>query len=200
VCVRPIVVIRYRIETRDPGAAAAVTEEQEDQMGAHSATGHGSTRTVTAAAGLAAALVTTAATGLLTGGTAFATDGWDAHGSGHSHSHGSDSGWDAERTSDSDRGLASQTWCDALGDVDLGDDYSCDGSSDDSGDDDAATASSAAATSSRAAATSSHAVAATSPAPAPAPRPTSSVPDHPTVQPIVAPPSGRRVVPISSRM
>jgi hypothetical protein len=193
VCVRPIVVIRYPIETRDPGAAAAVTEEQEDQMGAHSATGHGSTRTVTAAAGLAAALVTTAATGLLTGGTAFATDGWDAHGSGHSHRHGSDSGWDAERTSDSDRGLASQTWCDALGDVDLGDDYSCDGSSDDSGDDDAATASSAAATSSRAAAP-------TSPAPAPAPRPTSSVPDHPTVQPIVAPPSGRRVVPISSRM
>jgi hypothetical protein len=160
-------------------------------MGAHSATGHGSARTVTAAAGLAAALVTTAATGLLTGGTAFATDGWDAHGSGHSHGHGSDSGRDSDGTWDSGRGGASQTWCDALGDVDLGDDYACDGSSDASGDD---------ATAPHAAATTSNAAATMSPAPAPAPRRTSSVPDHPTVQPIVAPASGRRVVPISSRM
>ena len=169
-------------------------------MGAHSAGGQGSARTVTAAAGLAAALVTSAATGLLTGGTAFATDGWDAHGSGHSHGHGhgSGSGWDSDGTSDADRGVASQTWCDALGDVDLGDDYSCDGSSDASEDDDA-TSSHAAATTSHAAATTRPA-ATTSPASAPAPRPASSVPDHPTVQAIVAPPSGRKVVPISSRM
>jgi hypothetical protein len=160
-------------------------------MGAHSAAGHGSRRTVTATAGLAAALVTTAATGLLTGGTALATDGSGHDGSGHSHSHGSaggqDTGWDAdgEQGVDADGGLDAQAWCDVLGDVDLGDRSACassDGSSDASGSGDSATAAVAKPA---------------APAPAPKPRPTSSVPDHPTIQPIVAPASGRRVVPIA---
>jgi hypothetical protein len=169
-------------------------------MGAHSAAGHGSRRTVTATAGLAAALVTTAATGLLTGGTALATDGWDdsgGHGgSGHSHGHGHSShargGADSDAATAAASGVTAQAWCDVMDDVDLGDDYSCtsdDGSSDDGSSDasaDAATASTAAATTPAPA------------TPAPRPRPTSSVPDHPTIQPIVAPPSGRKVVPIAA--
>jgi hypothetical protein len=166
-------------------------------MGAHSAAGPGSRRTITATAGLAAALVTTAATGLLTGGTALATDGSGHGGSGHAHSHGHgssgdwDTGWntgwdsDGEQGPDADGGLGAQAWCDVLGDVDLGDRSACaadGGSSDASGPGDSA----------------ANAAATTAPAaPAPKPRPTSSVPDHPTIQPIVAPASGRRVVPIA---
>jgi hypothetical protein len=172
-------------------------------MGAHSAAGHGSRRTVTAAAGLTAALVTTAATGLLTGGTALATDGSGHGGSGHSHGHGSRSsggwatGWDSGAEQASDRGRTAQAWCDVLGDVDLGDGSACasdDGSSDASGHDNDSSDDSShdATTVSQAAATPAPA------APAPKPRPTSSVPDHPTVQPIVAPASGRKVVPIAS--
>lgn len=161
-------------------------------MGAHSAAGPGSRRTVTATAGLAAALVTTAATGLVTGGTALATDGSGHGGSSHSHGRGSSAGWDTGWDSEGEQGVetaggpAAQAWCDVLGDVDLGDRSACaaaDGSSDASGSADSAT----------------HAAARTKPAaPAPKPRPTSSVPDHPTIQPIVAPASGRRVVPIAA--
>jgi hypothetical protein len=179
-------------------------------MGAHSAAGHGSRRTVTATAGLAAALVTTAATGLLTGGTALATDGWDGSGghggSGHSHGHGHSShtraGAGSDGASTAGSGLGAQAWCDVMGDVDLGDDYSCasdDGSSDASADD--ATASTATASTTTASTTTASTAAAATPAPAtpaPKPRPTSSVPDHPTIQPIVAPPSGRKVVPIAA--
>jgi hypothetical protein len=170
-------------------------------MGAHSAAGHGSRRTVTATAGVAAALLTTAATGLLTGGTALATDGWDGSGSsadhggsGHAHGHGHSShpqaGRDSDSASTAGSGLAAQAWCDVMGDVDLGDGYSCasDGPSDGSGSADDTTADDA---------TASNAAATAPAAPAPKPRPTSSVPDHPTVQPIVAPPSGRKVVPIA---
>ncbi len=171
-------------------------------MGAHTAVGPGSRRTATAAAGMAVALVTTAATGLLTGGTALATDG-SGHGgsglggSGHSPSDGSrssggwDTGWDSDAEQASERGGAVPAWCDVLGDVDLGDRSACasdDGSSDGSGygsSDGMATANQAAATPAPA-------------APTPKPRATSSVPDHPTVQPIVAPASGRKVVPIAS--
>ena len=165
-------------------------------MGAHSAAGHGSRRTGTATAGLAGVLATTAATGLLTGGTALATDGWDGSGghggSGHSHghghaSHGRGSG-DSDAASTAGSGLAAQAWCDVMGDADLGDDYSCtaDDDSSTSGSADDATVATAAATSPVPA------------APAPRPRPTSSVPDHPTIQPIVAPSSGRKVVPIAT--
>ena len=168
-------------------------------MGAHSATGHGPRRTVTATAGLAAALVTTAATGLLTGGTALATGGGEGsggHGWGHSHGHGHSSRTEAETdpASTAGSGLAAQAWCDVMGDVDLGDGYSCT-SDDGSSDDDAAASTVTAST-----ATASTA-AATTPAPAnpaPTPRRTSSVPDHPTIQPIVAPPGGRAVVPIAA--
>jgi hypothetical protein len=164
-------------------------------MGAHSLAGTGSRRTATATAGLAVALLTTAATGLLTGGTALATEahGGSGHG-GSGHAHGHSDGWDddAERTADPAEGFSAQDWCDVLGNVDLGDQDACDGSSGDgsSGDGssfDAATARTAAATPAPA-------------APAPQPRPTSSVPDHPTVQPIVAPSGGARVVPIASGM
>jgi hypothetical protein len=168
-------------------------------MGAHSTVGYGSGRTVTATAGMAAVLVTTAATGLLTGGTALATDGSGHGGSGHSQGHGhrsssgSDTGWDSDAEQASERGRTAQAWCDVLGDVDLGDGSACasgDGSSDAYGSggdssDDATTASQVAASPAPA-------------APAPKPRPTSSVPDHPTIQPIVAPASGRKVVPIAS--
>ena len=186
---RPIGDIRNPIETSEPGTADVVPEEQEDTMGAHSATGHRSARTVTAAAGLAAALVTTAATGLLTGGTALATDG-SGHGSGHggsgqSHDHGSRSsdGWD---TGDVGSGLAAQTWCDVMGDIGSGDDDACVAGDPSGADASGATVSNAAVTAVPAA------------APAPRPRPTSSVPDHPTIQPIVAPPGGRKVVPITA--
>jgi hypothetical protein len=157
-------------------------------MGAHSAVGPGPTRAVTTAAGLAAALATTAATGLLTGGTALATDGSGT--AGHAHGHG----WGSSDERDTDGGRtapnvasATQAWCDVFGDDDRGDDgFSCDpgdGSSDDSGPaGDAATAA--------------------APTTPPAPHARSSVPDHPTVQPIVAPPAsasaGKRVVPIAA--
>ena len=165
-------------------------------MGAHSATGHGPRRTVTATAGLAAALVTTAATGLLTGGTALATGGGEGsggHGWGHSHGHGHSSRTEADTdpASTAGSGLAAQAWCDVMGDVDLGDGYSCtsdDGSSADSGSADGAGSAHGA----------SDASAPAPAAPAPTPRPTSSVPDHPTIQPIVAPPGGRKVVPIAA--
>jgi len=172
-------------------------------MGAHSATGHGPRRTVTATAGLAAALVTTAATGLLTGGTALATGGGEGsggHGWGHSHGHGHSSRTEAETdpASTAGSGLAAQAWCDVMGDVDLGDGYSC--TSDDGSSDDAAASTATASTATASTATASTA-AATTPAPAnpaPTPRRTSSVPDHPTIQPIVAPPGGRAVVPIAA--
>jgi hypothetical protein len=172
-------------------------------MGAHSATGHRSARTATAAAGLAAALVTTAATGLLTGGTALATDGSGHGGSGHgghSRGHGArssdgwDTGWD---TDDAGSGLAAQTWCDVMGDIGSGGDDACaSGDPSDASGSDASGAAVSGATVSNAAAPAAAAPA--SAAPAPRPRPTSSVPDHPTIQPIVAPSGGRKVVPIAA--
>ncbi|HEY2224762.1 hypothetical protein [Actinomycetospora sp.] len=104
-------------------------------MGAHTAPGHHPGRTATATAGVAVALVTTA-TGVLTGGTALASEGHAGSGhSGHSHD-GQDSRSDhgdfqdaATERVDGAHGFAQQTLCDVLGDVDLG--GSC--SSDDGG-------------------------------------------------------------------
>jgi hypothetical protein len=102
-------------------------------MGAHSAPGQLRGSTLTAATGVAAALVTTGATGVLTGGTALATDD-----SGHGHSHGGHSRshghQQVDRDDDSADALASQTLCDVLGDVPLGVGASCPGSGEGSSD------------------------------------------------------------------
>src|ERR1700759_3832889 len=87
-------------------------------MGAHSAAGHVPARTVTAAAGLAAALVTTATTGVLVGGTALASEGSGGSGShggsGHSHGHDGSRGDDDYSEQAADPGLAGQTLCDVF--------------------------------------------------------------------------------------
>lgn len=150
-------------------------------MGAHSVDGHLPVRTVTAAAGMAAALVTTAATGLLTGGTALATDGSDGpgHGHGHRHHHAAD-----DRGGEADA-LASQTLCDVLGDVPLGVGMSCSsGSSDASGDaDSSGPGDDGPAPADPGASTGVQQVSAPAPA-APKPRPTSKVPAQSQLLPI----------------
>jgi hypothetical protein len=192
-------------------------------MGAHSASGHLPVRAATATAGIAAAVVTTATTGLLAGGTAFATDGHG--GSGHSHDGGhSGSGShgtqrvDEEQASDGAPGFAEQTLCDVLGDVDLGGNGSC--SSDDGGYSSHRSSSHQASAQQDAGGTQDDSDGDTdggsgllgsafpgghggapdqasapqpAPAPMPAPRPTSSVPDKPTVQPITAAPSTSKI-------
>ena len=185
-------------------------------MGAHSVPGHHPGRAATVTAGVAAALVTTATTGMLTGGTALASDG--DGGSGHHHHHGEKSrshGADAEQTSESADGFAQQTLCDVLGDVDLGGHGSC--SSDDgdtprhSGSDDSDTDADDDQASGLFGSTfpgqgggeqtsSSGSHAAPAPAPEPAPKPTSSVPDRPTVQPIVAQPAGAAPAPAAPQV
>lgn len=144
-------------------------------MGAHSVPGHHPGRTLTAAAGVAAALVTTATTGLLTGGTALATDG-PGHGHAHGHSHRHQDADDSDYQDDSANTLASQTLCDMLGDVPVGAPCpattSGDGSS--SGQDQQSGPSS-----DQHVQVASVQQASASPAPAPAPKPTSAVPAEP---------------------
>ncbi|MCD2193791.1 hypothetical protein LQ327_10430 [Actinomycetospora endophytica] len=204
-------------------------------MGAHSASGHHPVRTATATAGVAAALVTTA-TGVLSGGTALASE---SHGSsGHTHEgHGSHSDrggfWGSDddiADADPGSGFAQQTLCDVLDGVDLGNCSSGGGhsshakSSDDSGSSDSPDGVSGNDTppssgllgsafpgqsgeqpkpSSSQASPQSSAPAAQ--APKPAPKPTSSVPNRSTVQPITGPSSGagqappaKQVVPIAN--
>ena len=181
-------------------------------MGAHSASGHLPGSRITATAGIAAAVVTTATTGVLAGGTAFATDGHG--GSGHSHAgeRASSEHHGAEQASSASAGFAEQTLCDVLGDVDLGGNGSC--SSDDGGtqqpssdrsdgndgsDGDSA-ASSPGLFGSRSPDRSGQQTSAPDSAPQAAPtsrpasRPTSSVPDKPTVQPITAAPSTSKIM------
>lgn len=186
-------------------------------MGAHTAPGHQLGRTATATAGVAAALVTTATTGVLTGGTALASDGHGGSGHHHGESHGSHRdavGSDPDEVGGSADALAEQTLCDVLGDVDLSGSGSCSSDDDEhsseyTGDaarsghdggstglfDQAASARGRDGTTSEAADTSSS----SSSQPQqdqPAPRPTqpppaaSSVPDRTTVQPITPQPSG----------
>ena len=170
-------------------------------MGAHSAAGHHPGRTATVTAGVAAALVTTATTGVLTGGTALASDGHG--GSGHHH-HSEDSRssqGDPDQDSDSSGGFAQQTLCDVLGDVDLGGNGSCSSDdsdssghadsddaddSDDSGDDSSGFFGSSfpGQGGEQSSSSGAHAAPAPQPAPKPAPKPASSVPNDTTVQPI----------------
>ncbi|HEY2192620.1 MAG TPA: hypothetical protein VGH76_10015 [Actinomycetospora sp.] len=149
-------------------------------MGAHSVPGHHPGHTLTAAAGVAAALVTTATTGVLTGGTALATDGSNGPGHGHSHRHQDDSDYQVDGSDDT---IASQPLCDVLGDVPLGVGVSCPGGSpggDSSSGQDQQSASSSdqhvqGASVQRASASPAPA------APAPAPKPGSAVPAKPQV-------------------
>ena len=167
-------------------------------MGAHSAPGHHPGHTVTAAAGVAAVLVTTATTGVLAGGTAFATDGSDGPARGHSHgghSRGSHGHHDVDESdgqvADSADVLASQTLCDVLGDVQLDVGVSCPcgvGPSAGQGQDGGTVRMSPAAQAQDVSAASSgtqRVAAAQAPtSSAPAPRFTSAVPNHPQLLPI----------------
>jgi hypothetical protein len=152
-------------------------------MGAHSTPGHHPARTVTAAVGVTAALVTTATTGLLTGGTALASDGSGGPGHSHGHSHRYQDADDSDYQGDdsADTG-APQTLCDVLGDVPLGVGVSCPGgaSGDDSssGQDQQSGSSSGAGVRNASVQQASAPPAPAAPAPA-APKPTSAVPAQP---------------------
>lgn len=187
-------------------------------MGAHTASGHLPGRTATATAGIAAAVVTTATTGVLTGGTALATDGHGghvhSHDGGHSRSEHRDvTQVDEEQVSDPGHGLAEQTLCEVLGDVDLGGSCSTDGqqtsqhsSTRESDDQNSGHPSSGLLGSAfpgrsgpQARTPQTHRTApAPQPAAKPAPKPTSSVPDKPTVQPITAQPSANKITPMGA--